>query len=133
MEDDNLIKIFQEYDPELSSSLAFMERLERNLDAVEMIHQENANVMKRNRIAVAVAACAGFIAGMLSSLLIPYLTDWIQSIIATIPGVIGQNLNSGSPYIVSWLVIGALSVFVAVNAYDIALSLQLSRYGKQGD
>ncbi|MDE6554019.1 MAG: hypothetical protein K2K98_13835 [Muribaculaceae bacterium] len=126
MEEDKIKDIFSSYDPELTSSLEFMERLERNLDAVELIHRENAAVMKRNRIAVAVAACTGFFSGILFSLLLPYLMDMIQSLIATFPGMTAHNINPGYTQALSWILIGAASVFIAVNAYDITLALKPS-------
>ncbi|MDE5849676.1 MAG: hypothetical protein K2H38_06000 [Muribaculaceae bacterium] len=126
MEEDKIKDIFSNYDPELTSSLEFMERLERNLDAVELIHRENAAVMKRNRIAVTVAAIAGFLSGILFTLLLPYLMDMIQSLITTLPGMTAQNINPGYAQALSWILIGAASVFIAVNAYDITLALKSS-------
>lgn len=131
MEEDKISRIFRGYDPKLSSSRAFMERLERNLDAVEMIHRENEAVMRRNRIAIAVAAFAGFVSGMLFTLLLPYLTAMIRSGMQSIPGIVGQHISSGYPQALSWIIIGACSVFIAVNTYDIALSLQPLKDGKR--
>ena len=126
MEEEKIKDIFSNYDPELTSSPAFIERLEHNLDTVELIHTENAAVMKRNRVAVAVAACAGFLSGILFTLLLPYLMNMFQSLIATFSGVTVLNINPAYTQALSWILIGAVSVFIAVNAYEITLSLRPS-------
>lgn len=123
MEEEKIKELFREYDPKLSSSMAFIERLERNLNAVEMIHRKNNAVMKRNKRAVVMAACAGFISGIIFTLFLPYLTDIINSGMGAIADLFGHNDFSGYPYTLSWIIVGAVSVFVAVNTYDIALSL----------
>ncbi|MDE7347878.1 MAG: hypothetical protein K2N48_14200 [Muribaculaceae bacterium] len=127
MEEDKIKELFSSYDPELSSSLAFIERLERNLNAVEIIHKENEAVMNRNKVAVAAAALAGFLSGMIFSLILPYLTIIFRTIFESIPGVNGQDLPGGYLQVASWIFVGAVSVFVAVNTYDITLSLQPSK------
>lgn len=132
MEEDKLKDIFSAYEPKLSSSLVFMERLERNLNAVELIHKENAEVMKRNRIAVAIASVAGFIAGIIFTLQLPYIKGIVASIMETFPAF-GSLDSTGSYSLgIAYLIIGAVSVFVAINTYSISLSLQPSRYGKRG-
>lgn len=131
MEEDKIKDIFQRYDPDLSSSMAFMERLERNMDAIEFIHKENAAVMKRNRIAVYVATCLGFISGIIFTLLLPYLKDMIGSVMEAIPVAFFQSVISGYTTAISWIIIGAASVFIAVNTYDITLSLQPLRGGRR--
>lgn len=123
MEEEKIKDMFRKYDPDLSSSMAFMERLERNLNAVEMIHRENNAVMRRNRLAVALAACAGFISGVIFTLLLPYITDMIESGLEAIEGLGTYSDFSVYPQVISWCIIGAISVFIAVNTYDISLSL----------
>lgn len=131
MEEDKIKDIFSSYNPELTSSFAFMERLERNLNAVELIHRENAAVMKRNRMAVAVAACVGFISGMILTLLLPYIIKMIQSLMASFPVNMAHNINPGYTLTISLILIGAVSVFVAVNVYDITLGLIPSTGGRR--
>ncbi|MDE6741034.1 MAG: hypothetical protein K2J58_01740 [Muribaculaceae bacterium] len=133
MEEDKISRIFREYDPELSSSITFVERLERNLNAVEMIHRENAVVMKRNKTAVGIAACTGFISGVIFTLLLPYITNMIRSLVESIIGLTGQQAIPDYSQAFSWIIIGTISVFVAVNTYDIALSLQPLKDVKLGD
>ena len=48
-QDDNIKKLFEDFNPELSSRLDFMARLERNLDAVEIVKQHNSASHKAGR------------------------------------------------------------------------------------
>ena len=133
MEEERLKDLFSQYDPELSSSMAFLERLERKLEAVELIHQENAAVMKRNKLAVAIATFAGFISGILFTLILPYLADVIKSSMEAIAGHEWQQDFSGYPQVISWFIVGAISVFIAVNTYNISLSLLPLKGGNRED
>ncbi len=133
MEEDRIKDIFREYDPELSSSIAFMERLERNLNAVELIHRENAAAMKRNKRAVTMAACAGFATGIIFTLILPYLTDLIHSVLVSFIGFAGEQDITGYSQVISWLIIGAFSVFIALDTYEITLNHRSLRGGKQED
>ncbi len=63
MEDDKLKSLFTNFEPELSSDFKFMNKLERNLNSVEIIKRHTAEVRSRNKKAVAIAAFAGFIVG----------------------------------------------------------------------
>ena len=133
IEDEGIKEIFSSYDPELSSSMAFMERLERNLDAVELIHQENAAVLKRNRIAVAIASAAGFAAGVIFTLLLPYIYGIVRSIIDSFPAISNLDPTGSYSLAAAYIVIGAVSVFVAVNTYSLSLSLRPSLDGRRED
>lgn len=123
MEEERLKEIFSEYDPELSSSLAFMERLDRNLNAVELIHQENDAVMKRNRLAVVIASVAGFVTGVLFTMMFPYINGLLQSLLSNI---LSASLLPDTHYgihVVSWFLIGGISVLVSLNTYHISTTL----------
>ena len=129
MEEDKIKDIFNGYDPDLSSSFAFMERLARNMDAIEFIHKENAAVLKRNRIAVATAAAAGFITGVVFTLIFPYINVLIQSMMAAVMTefLLPENFCGEYAMIVSWLFIGGISVFVSLNTYNLTLTLRPKR------
>ena len=134
MEEDRLKDLFEDYNPELSSKLNFIERLENNLNAVELIHKENARVMKRNRLAVIVASVAGFVSGFALSMLLPYieglLTIFINKLSASLPHT--EFLSNYSPAC-TWLIIGATSVFIAINTYNLTLNSQVLKYEKPED
>lgn len=132
MQEDTLKDIFKNYDPELSSRMDFMNRLERNLDAVELIHKENANAMKRNRLAVIAASASGFISGIMFSLLIPFIKQFISEFSSRITTDI-QLLNKIADYqqVATWLIIGGISVLISLYTYKTILrrgiNFQLSK------
>ena len=129
MEEERLADLFQEYDPCVSSSLDFMERLKRNLNAIEFIHQEKAAARKRTRVAVALAAAAGFMTGVFFTLIFPYIKSLVQSMMTEFR--LPETLSSEYAITISWLLIGGISVIVALNAYTISLSLTPWRDGRR--
>lgn len=134
MEEDRLKDIFNKYEPELSSLMDFMQRLEQNLNAVEMIHKENERSMKRNRLAVYMASATGFVAGALFSMFLPWLDGLLTSLRLHIASLLpGINDYAGYQPVAAWLIVGAVSVFSAVYSYDILISLRPLRGGMRGD
>ncbi|TGG39309.1 hypothetical protein [Duncaniella freteri] len=123
MEDDKLKSLFSNFEPELSSDFLFMNKLQRNLNSVELIKQHTAEVRSRSRKAVAIAAIVGFIVGFLFSLSLPYLTDAISNWQLTLPSESVMNVFANNFTIIAWLVIGGTSVFAALNSYEVSLSL----------
>ncbi len=123
MEDDKLKYLFSNFEPELSSDFLFMNKLQRNLNSVELIKQHTAEVRSRSRKAVAIAAIVGFIVGFLFSLSLPYLTDAISNWQLTLPSESVMNVFANNFTIIAWLVIGGTSVFAALNSYEVSLSL----------
>ena len=123
MEDDKLKSLFSNFEPELSSDFLFMNKLQRNLNSVELIKQHPAEVRSRSRKAVAIAAIVGFIVGFLFSLSLPYLTDAISNWQLTLPSESVMNVFANNFTIIAWLVIGGTSVFAALNSYEVSLSL----------
>lgn len=64
MEDKDLQKLFQSFQPELSSDSRFMDTLLANMKKVEFLRRQQEIARRQNRIAVAVAAVTGFVAGV---------------------------------------------------------------------
>ena len=123
MEDDKLKSLFSNFEPKLSSDSLFMNKLQRNLNSVELIKQHTAEVRSRSRKAVAIAAIVGFIVGFLFSLSLPYLTDAVSNWQLTLPSESVMNVFANNFTIIAWLVIGGTSVFSALNSYEVSLSL----------
>ena len=78
--DDSIKKLFEDFNPELSSDADFMKRLNDRLDAVEYIKKKAAADSRRNRLSLWVASLAGFLAGSLTTLAVPYLTELLASL-----------------------------------------------------
>lgn len=121
MNDDKLKDLFQNFQPELSSDFKFLTKLQRNMDALELVKQQTAMQRKRNRIAVIVAAITGFVMGVIITILFPILADTLSTFSITLPD------PDISPISINWQIIGyilaaTVSVFTALNAYEITLS-----------
>lgn len=123
MEDDKLKSLFANFEPELSSDFRFMNKLQRNLNSVEMIKQHNAEVRARSKKAVAIAAVVGFIVGFMFSLSLPYLNYAVSNWQLTLPSESMLNTFANNFTTIAWLVIGGTSVIAALNSYEISLSL----------
>ena len=123
MEDDKLKSLFANFEPELSSDFRFMNKLQRNLNSVEMIKQHNAEVRARSKKAVAIAALVGFIVGFLFSLSLPYLSHAVSNWQLTLPSESMLNTFANNFTTIAWLVIGGTSAIAALNSYEISLSL----------
>ena len=123
MEDDKLKSLFSNFEPELSSDLLFMNKLQRNLNSVELIKQHTAEVRSQSRKAVAIAAIVGFIVGFLFSMSLPYLSEAVSNWQLTLPSESVMNVFANNFTIIAWLVIGGTSVFAALNSYELSLSL----------
>ncbi len=119
MEDDRLQDIFKEFEPELSSSFQFMTRLQKNMEAVEIVKQYHAAQKRRNRWAVAVAAVSGFVVGVVMTLLFPYITEWIASFNFSIPLPHSSTMTFDFRYL-AWLLVGTISVMTSVSVYSMA-------------
>ena len=123
MEDDKLKSLFSNFEPELSSDFLFMNKLQRNLNSVELIKQHTVEVRSRSRKAVVIAAIVGFIVGFLFSLSLPYLSEAVSNWQLTLPSESVMNVFANNFTIIAWLVIGGTSVFAALNSYELSLSL----------
>ena len=121
MEEDKLRDLFEGYDPNMDSGRIFIERLEHNLDSVELIHEQNAKAVRRNKIAVFVASIAGFLTGLLFSSLLPYLEAFMSGLELKIK--INTDIIEIADYyhVLTWIIIGGISVMVSLSTYDLIL------------
>lgn len=132
MEDDKLKDLFRSFDPGVSDDTRFMERLEKNIDSVEMIRQHNAAVQRRNRRAVAAAALTGFAVGFVFALAMPWLLDAISNMALSIPEAGLSRIVSNNTNQIAWAIAALTSALISMNAYDLSLSLQKARERQRG-
>lgn len=123
MEDDKLKELFGGFNPELSPDNRFMDRLLDNMRSVELIRQHNAEQHRRNRIAVAVAAFAGFLCGILFSLLLPYFGNAMTQLASSVTLKWLSQILIENNALLGWLIISSVSVTIAINTYDITAAL----------
>lgn len=122
MEEDKLKSLFAEFRPELPSDSQFMNRLERNMESVEIVKRRMAETRARNRRAVTVAAVVGFVVGFLFSLTLPYLSGVVAGWQLTLPEESVTRVLADWVAVISWVVIGAVAVTAAINTYDMMTS-----------
>ena len=109
--DDSIKKLFEDFNPPLGSDADFMKRLNKRLDAVEYIKEKAAADSRRNRLSLWVAA--GFLAGSLTTLAVPYLTGLLASL------DIASEYTSSIP----WIAVAAMAIVSALSAYDLSGAL----------
>lgn len=122
MEEDKLKSLFAEFRPELPSDSQFINRLERNMESVEIVKRRMAETRARNRRAVTVAAVVGFVVGFLFSLTLPYLSGVVAGWQLTLPEESVMSVLADWFAVISWVVIGAVAVTAAINTYDMMTS-----------
>lgn len=125
MEDDKIKDLFAGFNPGMPSDLSFMSRLQQNLDAVEMVRQHNVELRRQNRMAVAVAAVVGFATGFLFSLALPWLGRTVASL--AVPADSAMRTLADNYLAIAWLLIGGTSALIALNAYDLTISIASRR------
>ena len=119
--DDNLKELFSRFEPELAPDYESMNRLRKNLERVEFVKRECAVLRRRNRLAVVVAALAGFAAGVGCTLLFPILSSWLAGL--SLPSFMtGVAEMEAQWHLVGWIVSAAAAFFTAMATYDSAIS-----------
>ena len=120
--DDKIRELFRDFNPQPASSSAdFMQRLQKSMDAVEIVRHHSIAMHRRNRLAVAIAAFCGFAAGVIMTLLFPLIGNWVTTFNIAIPHMQIQSLTINYSHI-AWIAMAALSMIIALNAYEIALA-----------
>lgn len=127
MDDDKMKQLFQDFQPDLSSDFAFLQKLERNLNSVELIRQQSKQLRRHSRLAVIVAAVAGFVTGFFASFLVPYIGSIISDIQSSMPDSSAMRVISDFQTTIAWMLVGTLSIIMSVNAYDLTQSLTHSK------
>lgn len=76
LKDKALEELFLAQKPHFTDSAAFMERLDRRLDAVESIRQQQEVTLRRYKMAVVVAFAVGIVSGAVSMALVLNMPDF---------------------------------------------------------
>lgn len=125
MEDKDLRQLFQSFQPELSSDTRFMSTLLANMQKVEFLRHQQEIARRQNRIAVTVAAVIGFISGVLFMLAMPYISAFIATLASRIPSSLPALADvTGILPLLTWLIVGLITVTLSVSSYQLTLSLQ---------
>ena len=98
-----------------------MSKLQHRLELMDMIKHEQLAMQRRNRMAVLIAAMAGFVMGVVLTLLYPVAAEWLQTF----------NFRQSAAYLpigitaytcIAWALMATLSGVTALNVYEIALA-----------
>lgn len=125
-ENDEIKELFAGFNPQVGGSRDFMNRLSRNLDTIDMIKKHNIAVRRVNRMAAVIAVIAGFAAGVAATMLLPVLKAAVGTV--ETPGI--SFFFMSTPDLVQaglWLLVGVVSVLVALSAYDVSAGLLKAR------
>lgn len=130
MEDDKIRDLFTDFDPELTDTSGFMERVTRGLDAVEVVRERQAVMRRRQRRALGVAAFIGVFVGIGLTMLYMLVVDSIAAL--HLPDVTWIVRNFGLPVeardiavdlrIPTLLLFAAAATLTAVNAYSFSMA-----------
>lgn len=124
MEDKEIRELFETFNPELEPDFSFMSRLEHAMDSVELI-REKQEIRRRHQCrAMAMAAAAGVLSGIVMTLLFPWLWESIITVHSNIYHVVACMSKPHIRPIYYCVAIGLISVLTTVSAYDITLALQ---------
>ena len=118
MEDDKLKKLFAGFDPEMASDACFMSGLRKSMEAVEIVRQHSMAMRRKNRKAVVIAAVAGFVSGVLFTLLLPMIGEWLHTSRPTAMASLALHYR-----MVAWIAVAGASALIAKNTYDVSMSV----------
>lgn len=124
MEEEKLKSIFASFAPELSPDTQFMSRLKRNLESVELVKRHAEQLHKSNRRAIAVAALAGFIFGIIAALSYPTLIQILQHLPSAEMGDTAAALLTTYGTTLTLGTLCLLGTLLTYTAYDLTRSIQ---------
>lgn len=121
MDDDKIRDLFRTFQPELTSERGFLSRLEDKMKAIDMVKRQIADMRRRNRIAVAVAAVSGFVVGVVLTLLMPMILDWSTTVNLSVPrlGIPEVNVDM---HVVCWTLMAAVCVLTVYGSYELTVA-----------
>ena len=121
MTDNDIKKLFEDFNPELPSDSLFIARLEKEMNTVEIIRNQNIAYKKIVRLAALISASVGFAVGLLLSLAVPYMSGLLKNFNINIPFVQNSYPIEINLQLLVWIAIGGLSVFAALSTYDLTI------------
>lgn len=115
-EDKDLRKIFNDFNPQLSSDRLFMVRLECKLKAMDAVKMQLEKSQRNHKRAIRITAVTGFIFGVVAALSYPMLYAFIADLISSIGRVEILNEYLG---IFTWIIICLLGSALTFTTYDL--------------
>lgn len=81
--DDKLRQLFESSIPEFTPSGEFLKRIERNIEAVDLVRKNQAAIVVKSRRAAFLSGMAGFICGVILTLLYPFILNLLSGLFMT--------------------------------------------------
>lgn len=123
MDDNKLKSLFSEFNPELLSDVEFLSKLNNSLITIDLIKQHLTDTRLRNKLALVIGLVAGFIVGIMFSILLPYLKDIVSNWQMMQPNEPILNIFENNFTAIAYIVIGTTSVLATLNTYEVSLFL----------
>lgn len=120
--EDFLRNLFDSYNPKLSPSADFMQRLDDRLRAVDQLRVQAVKRRRISRMALAVAFLCGIACGALLTLFFPLAEGFFAMAFAPLLPLIGEPVAFVASTF-TWICFGILTIFLAFNAYDLTYAL----------
>ena len=120
--DIDIKKLFEESSEALSPDTKFMERIERAMEAVDTVESLNRSLVKKSRTIAVFSALAGFICGIIMSVISPWIKNLVDSIVMTV--VKNRVAIAEIDIFITYAAIAIISVGAAMVTYQVLSSLQ---------
>lgn len=128
-EDDKIRQMFSRFNPPRSADWRFVRMVESGLDSVETVRERVMLSRKRSRVAVVVAALAGFVAGAACTTVVPQLMSAIADWELTLPAESVLKQMSVYSSSVVWIGVAAVAATAAMSAFNLTEAV-LHRTGR---
>lgn len=128
IQDADLTALFEAYNPPLASDSLFLQRLQNNLKAVEIVKSHTEIIRHKNRRAGVIASVTGFIIGVICTLSYDTILEFFYNISPEICNYL--PLTDMLTNILSAIAIGALILSVTYFTFDIVSGLEKARSSK---
>ncbi len=115
MDDNDLKKIFGQFDPDLSDSDRFMERMIRDINAVDRVKKYCDNTKRRDRRSMILSATAGFVTGIIFTYFYPSVCGIISTAISYVTHTVPSDSVTAT---VAGIFAAAASLATAFAAYN---------------
>lgn len=129
MNDNDLRSLFSSFRPPLGDTDAFLDALDRRVEAVEYIRRRSAQIGRRHAIALVIALVAGFVAGFACAQLVPVWQHLLPAALnlsilghSVSPLGLGPTMDATLPL---WIATALAVIVLAFAAYRLSLTLLL--------
>lgn len=120
--DKALRQLFDNFRPDMDSDIHFIKSLDERLGEVEDIKKRNRVYILHNKQAAIWAAVAGFVAGIISTLLMPYLIGFVNSLIIKVDFISSDYLSEFT-LLACYAIISLVSILVTIGVYNSLVSV----------